>query len=401
MVHISAPTGTCGIVPVGHHRRIDEELDCTLLIVVGKYIGDNETFVLKGRRYFILLNSCSAENLAALSTVLVNGCYGIFLTTLHLVGQFLGIAKKGSVAIDIVGSHLVAVLLWFVPSEHSICQRKVCNRLISCAIYNSRYHQALALLCYFEFLSTQIERTLNTLKVVLEVDDACGMHLTCTYVLVLLSGNHEEVLHGLVCIKCRAEVGQVVHKLHGRMVQLTVPVTQHGDCRSRICIAVVTITAITEVVHVGDVIGFCGIQIGAYTYLQKQFATVGIVHLQLDGTQGTEVLAGMIELAAPVAGCHLTCSLIAYRTGKLIGTIDEALVLPVAPTVDDNPCTLLVLIYLTGNTVVVKVELDAVVPTNHGHGMVHLCTPAVNIVHACHTGSIICGSLWNIPPLTT
>ena len=234
----------------------------------------------------------------------------------------------------------------------------------------------------------------------LQVNNACSEHLTRTYVLVLLSGNHEEILQWLVGVKCRAEVGKVVHELHGSLVYLAIPVTQHGYCRSRICIAMVAVTAITEVVHVGDVVGFCSIEVGTYTHLQKQFATVTVGHLQLNGTQGTEVLAGMIELTAPVATGHFTCGLVADRTGILIGTVDETLVFPIAPAVNDNPGTLLVLARFTSLTVVVKVELDAVIPANHGYGMVHLGTPAVNITHASHTGSIIGCSLGDILPHT-
>ena len=82
--------------------------------------------------------------------------------------------------------------------------------------------------------------------------------------------------------------------------------------------------------------------------------------------------------------------IIAYRIAILIGTINETLVLPaVAPRVGNNPCSYLVFINLTYDTVSVKVELYAVVVSAYSKSMIESIAPCLDILHASHACCLV------------
>ena len=151
-----------------------------------------------------------------------------------------------------------------------------------------------------------------------------------------------------------------------------------------------TVAGIFEMVHGNHTFRHFGRKVGTHSSLQQEFRTVAVVHLQTDGTQGTVILADMVELSPPEVTVELAVSS-KGGTGISIGAIDKTAIAPCAPGIDDNPCTLFVLFAI--DSVAVKVKLYAVVVAHHGKGMVHAGTPLADIIHSGDTGLIIGGSL--------
>ena len=111
-----------------------------------------------------------------------------------------------------------------------------------------------------------------------------------------------------------------------------------------------------------------------------------VVHQELDGAQRTVVLADDVGTRGPRP------RVIADGIAVLVGTIDEALVLPsVSPRVGNNPGTDFVLVGLAHLAVAIKVELDAVVVTADREGMVVGIAPRLHVLHAGHTCCLVSG----------
>ena len=174
------------------------------------------------------------------------------------------------------------------------------------------------------------------------------------------------------------------------MQRTVAPLAQHRDLGSRICISIVTVTGIYEMVHVDCAFRLCRIDIGTYATLQFQLTATTVLHLQLYRAQRTVVLTDLVQLTCPISS-PAAAILRAGRTCICIRTVDETAITPVTPRVHNDPCTDLVLVHLSGNTVSVQVELNTVVPSDHCNGMIHLGTPCMDIVHIAYAcGSIVC-----------
>ena len=119
MVHISAPTRTCRIVPILELSRLDEILNSTLLIMTGKYIRNGETSIIEVHRNIILLNSCSTRNLCTFSTISINNTYSILLSSINGICLFCSITYKCTILIYIIGLYLIAALLGGIPTERT------------------------------------------------------------------------------------------------------------------------------------------------------------------------------------------------------------------------------------------------------------------------------------------
>ena len=115
------------------------------------------------------------------------------------------------------------------------------------------------------------------------------------------------------------------------MVQFTIgPTSEHRHLGSRIAITIISVTSIGEVYEGNGILRRCSIEVGTDTCTQGQFTTAAIVHLELDGAQGTIVLTYTVDLGGPEVIGHGTI-LIEGRHAMSIGTVDKATILPVAP----------------------------------------------------------------------
>ena len=129
---------------------------------------------------------------------------------------------------------------------------------------------------------------------------------------------------GLCAVYGSCEVGEVVTEFHGLVVHSVHPTSQHGHFGGRVCVQCVTCVA--EMLEGNGHVRLCGIDVLRNTCAQQQFATVAVVHEQLDGAQGAVALA--YNVAAGVPREHILANSVAI----FVGAIDEAFVLPaVAP----------------------------------------------------------------------
>ena len=107
-----------------------------------------------------------------------------------------------------------------------------------------------------------------------------------------------------------------------------------------------------------------------------------IVHSHFEGAEGTIVFAHTVDFGRPstVARTH--------RAGVGIGAVDETVVGPEPPRVDNNPGTALIVVF-AGLSVAVKIKFDAIVIAYDGEGMVDLLSPRGDVFLSDHTGSLV------------
>ena len=135
--------------------------------------------------------------------------------------------------------------------------------------------------------------------------------------------------------------------------------------------------------------GDCAVRLGGVdvfrnTGAEQQFAAMAVFHQQFQSAQRTVVLAYDVGARCP---CHLV---FANRIAVLVGTIDEAFVLPsVTPGVGDNPGSYFVFFNLTYFSVAVQVKLNAVVIAADGNSMVVDIAPGLDVFHAGNSGCLV------------
>ena len=210
----------------------------------------------------------------------------------------------------------------------------------------------------------------------------------------------EEVLERSVLVELVAQVGEVVAELHRLSVQLAVsPAAQHRHLGSGDRVAVASVARILEVVEGLLCLRLGGIEVGRDACAEEQLGTARIVHLHLDGTQRTVVLAHVVHFGIPPAVAHRP---VGVEPGTAVGVraVDEAAVTPPrTPGVDNDPGSLLVGRGFAIHAVAVEVKLDAVVIAHDGQRVVDRGAPLFDIVLARCTSFVVGGSLGNALPV--
>ena len=163
------------------------------------------------------------------------------------------------------------------------------------------------------------------------------------------------------------------------------------------------VALIVEVVEGHRFVGLGGIEVGRHACLEAQGAALAEVHSELNGALRHVVFPDGIEFARPSGGtvCRLLSRSFIDGTrgrGQGIGHIGKAIVGPVAPTVHNNPGSVLVLPIcierFASGAIIVEVHLNTVVPSHTNHSMVHL-RAGHPVVFSGEAVSIVGGRLGN------
>ena len=223
--------------------------------------------------------------------------------------------------------------------------------------------------------------------VLLIVDDGAVVELACADGIVARFDDKEVFQRPARVEACR-EVRQVVAKLHRLVVQPAVgPASQHGrgGFEAPLAARAASVAGKFEMLHRHGELRLCGCRIGGNAHAQPQFAAARVVHAHLQRAQRPVVFAGVVKLGLPRPAFVL-----AHGEAILVGAVDEALVGPaVAPRVDDDPGSALVLARFAIKAVAVQVEDGAVVIPHDGQGMVHAVSPACHILFPHQPGSFV------------
>ena len=132
-----------------------------------------------------------------------------------------------------------------------------------------------------------------------------------------------------------------------------------------------------------------GVQIRRHAAAEEELGAARVVHLDLDGTQRTVILAHVVHLGVPPAVAHRAV-LVEPGTAMGIGAVNETAVAPpLAPGVDDNPGSALVGGLFAINAVAVEVELNAVVVAHDGQRVVHRGAPFVHIIFSRNASFVV------------
>ena len=197
----------------------------------------------------------------------------------------------------------------------------------------------------------------------------------------------EEVFQRFTLVVVCAEVRQVIAKLHGFGVQVSVrPSSEHRDFWGRHGVSTVSVSGIFEMFEGDDAVGFCGVEVVGNAGGEIEFRAAGIVHLQFDGAQRTIVLSHLIHLGHPPAVAH--CSVcVEPGSGVSVGAVDKATVCPVgSPGVHDNPCAFFIGGGFAVDAVAVQVKLNAVIVAHDGQCVVHAGAPFLHVFLSDHSG---------------
>ena len=206
-----------------------------------------------------------------------------------------------------------------------------------------------------------------------------------------LSLDNEEVLQRLGAIYRESEVSEVVAELHRFVMYAIYPTPKHWNLRSRI--GTQGVACIAEMFEGNRLLWLCGLNILGNACRKQKLAAMRVVHQKLDSPERTVILSNHISARRP------SPHIVIHSKAVLIGTIDEALILPsVAPRIGNNPSAYLVFFHLAYNAVFVKVELDAVVISADSKSMVERLAPLLDILHADNTCCLVCRRIGNGSP---
>ena len=165
------------------------------------------------------------------------------------------------------------------------------------------------------------------------------------------------------------------------------PATQHGrgSFQPPLAARAASVAGKFEMLHRHGELRLCGCRIGGNAHAQPQLAAARIVHTHFQRAQRPVVFAGVVKLGLPRPAFVL-----AHGEAILVGAVDEALVGPaVAPRVDDDPGSALVLARFAIKAVAVQVEDGPVVIAHDGQGVVHAVAPPRHIFFAHEAGRAV------------
>ena len=206
-----------------------------------------------------------------------------------------------------------------------------------------------------------------------------------------LSLDDEKVLQRLGAIHGESEVCEVVAELHRLVMYAIYPTPKHRHLRSRI--GTQGVACIAEMLEGNRLLRLCSLNVLGNACRKQKLAAMRVVHQKLDSPEWTIILSNHISARRP------SPHIVIHSKAVLIGTIDEALILPsVAPGIGDNPSTNFVFFHLADNAVFVKVELDAVIISADSKSMVERLAPLLDILHADNTCCLVCRRIGNGSP---
>ena len=268
------------------------------------------------------------------------------------------------------------------PYQNAILKTEVGWRIKLLARHNNADNGLAASVLYLDILV--FERNLHAFILYLIIDNGGLVDVACTDG-ASLGLDNEEVLQRLCAVHRESEVCEVVTELHRLIMNAINPTAKHGNFGSRV--STKRVTCIAEVLERNGLLGLSGIHVFSNAGTEQKFASMCIIHQQLDGAQGTIILTNDKSTWSPSP-----CIVIHSKT-VLIRAVNEALVFPtIAPRVGNNPGSYLIFFNLSDNAVSVKVELNAVVISANGKSMIECIAPRLHILHAYHTGSFVgCG----------
>ena len=234
------PARPGGIVPVGKGRRTYPELDGGLLIGTLENTGDGESRLTE-TVYLVTLgerDGCRNLPAGALLPVAVDGGYGkgggVRFTYSVGTGMLVILRHQFVLGINTVSAQFVCRSHRGFPFQGAIGNAETVDTVVAGTVDNGRDDGAVAVLGDFEnAVLSKVERSLHALKVVLIIDDSSLVDMAASRVLVLLSGDDEEILQRLVAVVPGREVGKVVTEFHGLGMELAVgPTSEHGHSGS-------------------------------------------------------------------------------------------------------------------------------------------------------------------------
>ena len=274
------------------------------------------------------------------------------------------------------------------PNQHAIFKAEVHGRIELFARHDDADNRLASAILYLHIFL--LERYLYAFVLYLIVDDGGFVDVAAANG-IGRGLDDKEVLQRLGAVNGEGEVREVVAELHRLVVYAIDPPAKHRHLGS--WTGTKRVASIAEMFEGYGLLGSGSIDILSYTSRKQQLAAMVVVHQELDGAQGTIVLPDDISAGSPCPRVVIDCIAV------LIGTIDEAFVLPsVAPRVGNNPGANLILFCLTHDAVAIEVELNAVVVATDCEGMIEGIAPLLHIFHADNPSSFVGSGTGNGSP---
>ena len=410
VTHKGAPSASL-LIPVDERVWFHPKFDSTLGIGILEDIRNCETCLLEIYCYILFLASHRRDgrNHRSFMASFVNSSHAIATCFGDRIRKFLCGATKFVIDKNLVFLDFVTIGLRCWPSEFSIADGGIGGSKELFAIDNGAISGNGAFLDVYTSifsLTFQFERGFDTALVKFVVEDARIIEMSWTFgsasnARFCFAVDDEEVLQRTWTVETCAQIGEVVTKLHGFGVQLTVcPTSQHGYFGQFLLVILscagvtsATITRPAEVVEVDNGIRTSGIEIGRNTNLQEKFRTTRIVHLHLNGAERTIVFAHVVDFGFPkttalAAHTLRVCFSMCWESIS-IGAINETIVWPKSPWVGNNPSAYFIFVFFTRFSVAIEVKFDAIVITHERKGVIDCRAPVFHIVHTHYTSGLV------------